>query len=779
MIDPVSARAVQQAQEALNLARILWRAGRQDQAIAEASRIAHPSSGGVTESVVDACLLLVFFAIEQQNFTIAGQWLQQAEQSHPGRDDVVEARLLYEARRGNIDGACDLAVSFLEGNGLILGSATLIALVNRLHSTSGDLSPASRHLLKAITKYRPQDLSLQQLVTLTVLSRQQFDIARDAAGHLVALDDQDPQHGLLLGFALIGSQMVEEAVTHFADWVARFPDHQKLYLGYACSLSLAERFQTALDVFDHLLSRYPDYAEAWVDKGLAEAALKKYDLAIISIQRGLDLDPLVPDGRGNLASVLMRCNRLAEAEAIFEQLLETSQGQSFSIWRSLGHIYQNSARHTQGLSAYQQAVALNPDDLSSWGGLVMAADYAPDVPEEMVFDLHCQYAAVLEKLNPVASPVPLRANQPLTRIGIVSGDFNNHACSRFALPLIEWLKHFHVEVTLISTTVQDDTITRAYRDICHNWLDARELSNSDLVDGIRHRQIPFLIDLAGHTAYNRLPVFARQAAPVQMSWLGYPNTTGLKGIGYRMTDIWSDPPGLTEAFYTEKLVRLDRCFVSYQTVADEQLPDAARSYQPENRPVVFGSLNNLAKITPACCHLWAQILKQVPDSKLLIKRDPLGDAMVRARYQAIFTDQGIDPARLDFRPHGDGRDHLKTYQEIDVALDCFPYNGTTTTCEALITGVPVVTLAGGVHRARVGVSLLQAIGRPEWIAADHKSYVNICASIVDDVLSLRQDRVARAKQVLTTNLFDTYDFAVQFWQATTSIWRDACIGEGT
>jgi predicted O-linked N-acetylglucosamine transferase (SPINDLY family) len=766
----VSNRQAQIVREGLNLARMLWRAKRQDQAIAEAQRWAQESDS------IEPKILLAEFFITQENWPAADHWLTLAEQQSPDQIVVADCRLRYLARKGEQTKALEIATVRILEDRLAPHPASVATLI---HDTAVEFSPALLSLFDAVDRVFAHELSLQKLVVLTALSHLQFEAAYRAALRLMVLEPDNAENSTFLAFSLMGRQRTDEAIELFAVFMERFPDEKKLAFGYGCALSLASRFQTSLEAFNTLVLRYPDYADAWVQKGLVEVALKEYDQATLSIKRGLEIDPDVPEGQTNLAYVWIRQNRIGDAEMLLQSMAGDPVKRTTTLLSNLGHIYQNSARQDLAVATYQQALALKPDDLSIWGGVVMAADYAADITEAEVFSLHRCYGKVLEKLNPPASPVILSPRQPLTRIGLVSGDFNNHACARFALPLVELLGLFDIEVVLISTTVQDDHITKAYRELCYDWVDAREMSNSDLVDAIRHRGISFLVDLAGHTAYNRLPVFARQAAPVQMSWLGYPNTTGLKGIGYRMTDHWADPVGMTEKFYTEKLVRLDRCFLAYQTVDDQYLPDAAKnisdqSHLNDDQPIVFGSLNNLAKLTPACCQLWARVMQEVPESRLRIKRDPIGDSMVKGRYEAIFADFGIDPSRLDLRGHGASKDHLKTYQEIDIALDCFPYNGTTTTCEALTTGVPVVVLAGQTHRARVGVSLMNAIDRPEWIAQNDEEYIAICTNMARNKQQLRLGRAERASSVKTTSLFDTSDFASHFWQAALSIWREAC-----
>jgi predicted O-linked N-acetylglucosamine transferase (SPINDLY family) len=240
------------------------------------------------------------------------------------------------------------------------------------------------------------------------------------------------------------------------------------------------------------------------------------------------------------------------------------------------------------------------------------------------------------------------------------------------------------------------------------------------------------VDLSGHTRGNRLGAFARRVAPVQATWLGYPNTTGVPAVDYRLTDAWCDPPGVTEAYHTERLWRLEQGFLAYVPLRD--IPPVGPVPAGSSGHVTFGCFNNPPKITDTCLRLWGQLLAQVPDSRLLLKgkglEEPSVGAVMRSRLQSL----GGDPMRLDLdggRP--DFTEHLARYGDVDIALDTYPYHGTTTTCEALMMGVPVVSLAGPVHAARVGASLLSRLGHPEWVTTEARRYVAIALDLASDL----------------------------------------------
>lgn len=770
----VSSREYQQAREDLNLARMLWTGGQHAGAIDIVTRVA------ASFAMPEAGILLTLFALEKQDLDLAREWCLWAENcvglSHAQAVALVDARIRIYLAAGDVSWALEYATGQLATE-IPPSEAMLCDLLCR---ASNIFSPELAAFVDKLRQGYAYNIKVQHMLALMMLQLSKFDYVLEATDRLITLNPHEASFFVLCGYALTGSSRIDQAITFYQQALERFPNHSRILLGYSCALHSACRFDIAKDVLKKLTNAEPMMAEAWVQLGLAEAALKQYDDARHHIEHGLQIDPNVPDGEANLASVLMHQNALAEAEEIMERMRAIPEKATPILIRNLGYIYQNSARQAQALAAYCQAIDLSPNDLSNWGGAVMAANYSDEVDETTVFDLHRDYGHLIERLNPVTAPPVRPVWSPLIRIGMVSGDFNNHACSRFSLALVEYLRQFNIHITLISSSIEHDHVTGAFRDIANDWIDARDMGNDVLVAEIRRRNIQALIDLSGHTAHNRLALFARRPCPMQVNWLGYPNTTGMTTIDYRVTDIWADPPGMTDNLHTEKLIRLDRCFLAYQPVHSDKLPPVVRGEgdyvkQRSGQPIVFGSLNNLAKITPACCRMWAEILHAVPDSKLLIRRDPMGDPLVRHHFTALFTAAQIDPDRLDLRAYDTVNLHYQTYQEIDIVLDCFPYNGTTTTCEAISAGVPVIGLAGRAHRSRVGVSLLNAIDRPEWVAENTADFVRICTEIAADPQALRQNRAQQAKDVLTTSLFDTYDFSVRFWEAMTSAWREICL----
>jgi protein O-GlcNAc transferase len=277
------------------------------------------------------------------------------------------------------------------------------------------------------------------------------------------------------------------------------------------------------------------------------------------------------------------------------------------------------------------------------------------------------------------------------------------------------------------------------------WVDVHRLDDAALAARIRADRIDILVELAGHTRDSRLLACAHRPAPVQIGYIGYPNTTGVAAIDYRITDHLADPDGF-DGHCCETLIRLPRCFLAY--AAPRHAPEIGPPPVQRNGYVTFGSFNNLAKLNRLVIALWAEILHQVEGACLMLKSAGTGDAETRAGLEAAFAAHGIAASRLRILPpESDARNHLALYSQIDVALDPFPYNGTTTTCEALWMGVPVITLAGDRHAGRVGASLLSAVGFQAGIAATPEDYV-----LTARLLASQPELLATARRHLRADL---------------------------
>jgi len=427
--------------------------------------------------------------------------------------------------------------------------------------------------------------------------------------------------------------------------------------------------------------------------------------------------------------------------------------------KALNHL----GRTTEALEQYQAAIDLDDRDDEPYFRRLFAQNYSQYLEEETVVQSHKAYGERLEKRFPKVDKFKPRELSSRVKIGYVSKDFATHSVAYFFLAMIQGhdSKMFEVYCYSDGAPADEDAITEKIKAGADHWVPSLGLSDNALCQRIRKDRIDILVDLLGMTGNPRMSVYAQRAAPVQINYLGYPNTCGLSRMDYRITDNWTDPVGLTEKHNTETLIRVPSGFLCYTP----ELPQTTVVDLPalESHVITFGSFNVFPKITDKMLKLWTEILLSVPDSKLLIKAklflEKQNNEIVQQRFEAL----GISKERLiliAFTP--DTKSHLEVYNQVDIHLDTFPYNGTTTTCEALWQGVPTVTLAGDTHRSRVGLSILNQVGLEDFIAYDASQYVEIAVSVSKDLKKLSVLRQGMRARVQNSKLLNAKLFMAEY-----------------
>ncbi len=410
-------------------------------------------------------------------------------------------------------------------------------------------------------------------------------------------------------------------------------------------------------------------------------------------------------------------------------------------------------------------------------GLLLSMHYLPGFPAEEIFQAHTLFAERYEAplVKEWREHQNTRDPERRLRVGYVSNDLKGHTTAKFLRPVLENIDRQQFDLFLYSATRTEDDVTREFQRLAGDgWRTIVGISDEEVAERIREDSIDILVDIAGHTAGNTMLAFARKPAPVQMGWLGYPDTTGLQAMDYRITDALADPPGTTEHLHSETLLRLP-CFLSYALPGG--LPEVSPLPFDRTGVVTFGSFNNFMKISPATIDGWAQILKRVPGSKLMLKHWQSGDAGSRAGLLRLFERHGVAGKRIVIHPWAPTHAlHMSAYRNVDLGLDPFPYHGTTTTCDALAMGVPVVTLAGRTHVSRVGVTLLTQVGLSDWITSSPEEYVARAVEYAVRPALLRQLRESLRARLAASDLGRPERFARSMEAAWRGIWRIYCAG---
>lgn len=525
---------------------------------------------------------------------------------------------------------------------------------------------------------------------------------------------------------------------------------------------------TARDLLTRATKLLPQHPAPWCDLGIVQLARGENLSAAQALEQSVSLDPNSKRARLNLTTAWRRLDHFHDAETALTSL--TQDAPDFvPAWNNLAKVRIQMGFVPGAIAAFERAVAIPDSPLRIRSNALLAMNYPDDVSPETLLDAHKAWAELLdipEIHKNTNSTVPAKAKDKL-KVGFVSPDFRQHSVAYFVEPLFDALARDRFEVHCYADVAVPDAVTARLRSKSDAWRVIADMPNADVADLVRNDEIDILVDLAGHTAGERLQLFGSQAAPVQVTWLGYPHSTGLPQMNFRFVDATTDPIEYADTLSTEQLIRLPGCFVCYAPPAEA--PDIRP--REDGSPITFGSFNKLAKISDTTIALWSRVLLAVPDSQLTLKARSLDDAATQKAIQARFSGHGIDPGRLNLVGRVPSTAaHLDAYNDIDIALDTTPYCGTTTTCEALWMGTPVVSLAGRPHAARVGASVLNAAGLNAFVAQSPDSFVDIATELARNPEPLAQLRWDLRAQLRQTELFDAQGFASRFETALLEAW---------
>lgn len=464
---------------------------------------------------------------------------------------------------------------------------------------------------------------------------------------------------------------------------------------------------------------------------------------------------------------LVRQSRFLDAVDTYRLSLML-EGPRAEVLSNLGGAYLLSGELDAAENCFRQAIGHDPKLLAARSSLLLSLHYSSKHLAVEIAREHREQGWAWTRRARKAPAIIGRRGAGALRVGYVSSDFRNHPVARMIEPILKHHDRENFQIFCYYTAPIVDQITRRFARLGHHWRCVHSLDDDSIAEKIRRDQCDILIDLNGHTHGNRLGVFARRPAPVQATYLGYPDTTGLAAMQYRITDAICDPRG-TAQLCKEKLVRIEGCFLCYQPNIDRRLIRSESERIDDG--FCFGSLNQLPKLSDRTIELWARILRAVPESKLLLKSLSLTDSRVVMSVLARFESAGISADRLILRGYFSSElQHLETYHDIDLALDCFPYNGATTTCESLWMGCPVLTLRGNTHVSRVGTSLLHAVALDEFVAESEEVYLRKAVAIAHDKKRLREISVALRSRIQQSMLCNQRNFVFRFEQMLEGMW---------
>ena len=580
-----------------------------------------------------------------------------------------------------------------------------------------------------------------------------------------------PEARIVLALVHVSQGKLAHAATELEAALRQRPDDFGALFHYASVLRTLHRLDEARAALRRVLAVDPANADAHAALSDVLCAQGDNAGAVVELEAVLAQRPDWADALFNYGSLLRRQLRLDEAESAFRRAIAADAGH-VRAYRMLGEVLLAQCRSDEAFEVYGIARRKNPQDFGLESAELFALFGSDRISDEDLFARHAAFGKRLEAAYPpiVARFRNTRDPERRLRIAYLSGDFRYQVTTLFMLPVLERHDRLACEIYCYSTTDSEDAYTRQVSERADHWRPAAGWSAKQLAEAIAADEIDVLVELGGHSGIPQLATMAQRPAPVQATWLGYLNTTGLTRIDYRLTDCFADPPGLTDRYHTESLVRLPHsqwCYRPFLSPAPVLTPPSAR-----NGFVTFGAFHQAAKMTPTVRRLWAQILAEVPESRLLAVGVPKG----RAEETLLRDLVGPRVARERIRcvPYAALEQYLRLFDDVDIALDTMPYSGGTTTCDTLWMGVPVVSAPGTRSVSRSAASVLRNVGLPDWVATSPEDYVRRAVRFAGERELLADLRSSLRSRMQASPLMQEEQFTRELEQAYREMWRTWC-----
>lgn len=594
-----------------------------------------------------------------------------------------------------------------------------------------------------MTQSHPTTADQWNALAATLEQQGRFGDLVNACLQSLRLDERQPETLFRLGNALLNTGNVLDAIGAYQRALALRPEFPEALNNLGFTLRLNGRHIEAIEVLGKALQLRPNYPDALNNLGMCLGEGGMLDEAVEALRKALSLKPNFAQALGNLGNSYLLLGQLDEAIRCFRRSWELEPGSS------------------------------SPDNL------LFDIHFHPKYGPKRIWEEHVRWnRKIAARLKPQqlkfendASPDRGSTGSPQGRlkIGYVSADFRDHSQAMFTVPLLSHHDHERFEIVCYSDVRAPDALTSRIRGYADVWRETAGLSDAQLTELVHRDRIDIFVDLALHMAGNRLLVFARKPAPVQVTWLGYPSTTGLDTMDYRLSDPYLDPPDQTDQYFFENTIRLPHSFWCYDPLNTDleisPLPAKANGF------ITFGCLNNFAKVTGPTFELWAKVMQKVPRSQLILLA-PRGSA--RSRVHATMSALGIDRSRIDFCDRLAREQYLANYRQFDMCLDTIPYPGHTTTFDSLWMGVPLVTLPGATSVSRGGLSILSNVGLGELIATEAEQYVRIVTGLANDLPKLAELRATLRERMAASAVMNAVQFASDIECAYGQMWRQWC-----
>ncbi|HTV47746.1 MAG TPA: tetratricopeptide repeat protein [Phycisphaerae bacterium] len=637
------------------------------------------------------------------------------------------------------------------------------------HHQAGRLAEAEA-IYRRVLAQQPNNADALHLLGVLLGQKGQYQDAVEFIRRAIAVNPSAATFYLNLGITLEKLNLNQDAASAYREALRLKHDFANAHNSLGNLFRRLHQIDEAIAECRLAVQFKPDFAEAYNNLGIALHVAGKHDQAIEAFHAAIRVKPLFGQAHNNLGNLFLQLHQIREAftECHLAALISPDLAEARN---NLATVLLEQGRFDLAINEYHEALRLKADYVNAHSNLIYTLYYCPTVDIAKIAnelaDFNRRHALPLKKfIQPHHNdPNPERK----LRIGYVSSDFCDHASAFFLDPLLRNQDHEQFEIFCYAHVLKPDVFTGRFQSYADHWHSVVALSDQQLAEQIRADGIDILVDLKLHTKDNRLLVFAYKPAPVQATWLGYPGSTGLSTIDYRLTDPHLDPPGLDDKFYSEQSLRLPDCFWCYDPLTKE--PPINELPADQNGFVTFGCLNNFRKINDKVLEIWAKVLRAMPNSRLLFLAPP---GETRERAISKFEQENIVQARLEFIDHQSRTDYLKHYHSIDLSLDTLPCNGHTTTLDSLWMGVPVVSLSGKTSMGRAGKSILTNIGLPELIAQTPEEYIQIAVKLAKDMPRLAELRKTLRQRMEASPLMDAKRFARNIEAAYREMWQKWC-----
>jgi len=574
----------------------------------------------------------------------------------------------------------------------------------------------------------------------------------------------------ILGAVCAGQGELEVAINHHKKSVEINPDYAEGYNNLGIAFQKLGLFEEAVKNYKKTLKLKPDFSLAYNNLGVVLKSLNKLDEALVTSKKAVELDPKFADAHNNIGAILQDLGNYEEAYKFYNKAIKLKSNYSEAYY-NLGILQKKIGKIEECVENFQKAVKANLKNNRAYSNYLFNLNYLTKYDGNYYIEEAKKFGLSLKKIDDqLCIPYKYNVNPEKLTVGFISADLRNHPVGYYLIDTLEYLKKKNIKLVAYHNSTKTDNLTEKLKKHFDIWCNIKDKNDLSVINLIRENGVHILIDMSGHTAKNRLSIFVNKPAPIQVTWLGYNASTGLKEIDYIIGDQYVTPLENKNQF-TENILQLPNIW-SCLSKPDFKIKKEISSPALKNGFITFGSFNNLSKINDNLIDLWSETLKRVENSKLFLKAKELDNLAVAANIRKKFQENEISTERIIIEGKPKTREEmLKKYNQVDIALDPFPYSGITTSFESIWMGVPLYVLKGNNFYSRTGMSINKNLGMEDWIANDKKDYFIKILKLTSDFNKLSQTREHLINKVNDSTLFDSSLFTNNFNKMLWKIWE--------